>query len=129
MCTNSCLRCDAAFAATPTAATICDRRRRRRWPHTSSHSGRGGLAELKLLLLPSDPNDEKNVMLEIRAGTGGDEAAIWASDLAKLYTKYAQGQGWSTRVISESESTQGGCRDVTIEASAIGDAQTRTHPP
>merc|ERR1719198_1318503 len=75
---------------------------------------------LKLLLLPSDPNDEKNVMLEIRAGTGGDEAAIWASDLAKLYTKYANGQGWSTRVISQSESDAGGCRDVTIEVK--GDA-------
>lgn len=48
--------------------------------------------KLKLLLLPSDPNDEKNVMLEIRAGTGGDEAAIWASDLAKLYTKYSATQ-------------------------------------
>ena len=59
--------------------------------------------KLKLLLLPTDPNDEKNCMLEIRAGTGGDEAAIWASDLAKLYTKYASGQGWATRVISQSE--------------------------
>ena len=44
--------------------------------------------QLKLLLLPKDPNDDRNVMLEIRAGTGGDEAAIWASDLLKLYTKY-----------------------------------------
>jgi protein subunit release factor A len=60
--------------------------------------------ELKLLLLPSDPNDEKNVMFEIRAGTGGDEAAIWASDLLKLYKKYADGQGWQTRVVSMSDS-------------------------
>jgi len=70
---------------------------------------------LKLLLLPTDPNDEKNVMIEIRAGTGGDEAAIWASDLAKLYSKYAIGQNWQTRVVSETQSEAGGCRDVTIE--------------
>ena len=56
--------------------------------------------QLKLLLLPSDPNDEKNVMFEIRAGTGGDEAAIWASDLLRLYTKYAESQGWQARVVS-----------------------------
>ena len=71
--------------------------------------------ELKLLLLPSDPNDEKNVMFEIRAGTGGDEAAIWASDLLKLYSKYAITQGWKTRVVSQSDSEAGGCRDVTLE--------------
>jgi len=71
--------------------------------------------ELKLLLLPSDPNDEKNVMFEIRAGTGGDEAAIWASDLLKLYKKYADGQGWQTRVVSMSDSDAGGCRDATLE--------------
>ena len=71
--------------------------------------------ELKLLLLPKDPNDEKNVMVEIRAGTGGDEAAIWASDLQKIYTKYAAAQGWQTRVVSQSDSEAGGCRDVTLE--------------
>lgn len=71
--------------------------------------------QLKLLLLPSDPNDEKNVMFEIRAGTGGDEAAIWASDLLRLYTKYAESQGWQARVVSLSESDAGGCRDATIE--------------
>jgi len=70
---------------------------------------------LKLLLLEPDPNDEKNVMFEIRAGTGGDEAAIWASDLLKLYTKYAVTQGWQTRVVSMSDSEAGGCRDVTVE--------------
>ena len=70
---------------------------------------------LKLLLLPSDPNDEKNVMFEIRAGTGGDEAAIWASDLLKLYTKYSESQGWQSKVVSMSDSEAGGCRDVTLE--------------
>jgi len=71
--------------------------------------------ELKLLLLPSDPNDDKNVMLEIRAGTGGDEAAIWCADLLKLYTKYAMTQGWQTKVVSQADSDAGGCRDVTVE--------------
>lgn len=71
--------------------------------------------QLKLLLLPTDPNDERNVMLEIRAGTGGDEAAIWASDLVKLYTRYATSQGWSTRVVSMSDSDAGGCKEATIE--------------
>lgn len=75
---------------------------------------------IKLLLLPTDPNDEKNVMIEIRAGTGGDEAAIWASDLLKLYTKYATTQGWTTRIVSLSESEAGGCREATIEVK--GDA-------
>lgn len=72
-------------------------------------------ARLKILLLPSDPNDEKNVMFEIRAGTGGDEAAIWCSDLLNLYSRYASEQGWQSRVVSMSENEQGGCRDATIE--------------
>jgi peptide chain release factor 1 len=123
---------------------------------------------LKLLLLPSDPNDDKNVrpciippeqqsmgmehavsfgasfaicasddclcappashlrplpkqvMFEIRAGTGGDEAAIWAADLLKLYSKYADSQGWQTRVVSRSDSEAGGCREATLEVK--GDA-------
>ena len=73
-----------------------------------------------MLLLPRDPNDDKNVMLEIRAGTGGDEAAIWAGDLLKLYSKYAQEQGWSAKVVSMSDSETGGCRDATVEIA--GDA-------
>jgi len=72
-------------------------------------------ARLKLLLLPKDPNDDKNVMFEIRAGTGGDEAAIWCADLLKLYTKYAESQGWKTKVVSMSDSEAGGCRDATLE--------------
>ena len=71
--------------------------------------------QIKLLLLPSDPNDEKNVMFEIRAGTGGDEAAIWCSDLLKLYKKYSESQGWQTRVVSMTDSDAGGCRDATLE--------------
>lgn len=72
-------------------------------------------ADLKRILLPTDPNDDKNVMFEIRAGTGGDEAAIWASDLLNLYTRYASSQGWQTRVVSTTESEAGGCRDATLE--------------
>ena len=70
---------------------------------------------MKVLLLPSDPNDERNVMLEIRAGTGGDEAAIWASDLLNLYQRYAKEQAWQVRVVSSSDSEAGGVRDVTLE--------------
>lgn len=70
---------------------------------------------LKLLLLPTDPNDDKNVMFEIRAGTGGDEAAIWANDLLSLYSRYAQSQGWQSRVVSASDSDAGGVRDATLE--------------
>jgi len=70
---------------------------------------------LKLLLLPTDPNDDKNVMFEIRAGTGGDEAAIWANDLLSLYSRYAQSQGWQSRVVTASDSDAGGVRDATLE--------------
>ncbi|MEO0758581.1 MAG: peptide chain release factor 1 [Cyanobacteria bacterium J06648_16] len=56
---------------------------------------------LKILLLPRDPNDEKNIMLEVRAGTGGDEAGIWASDLVRMYSRYADGQNWKVKTISE----------------------------
>jgi peptide chain release factor 1 len=72
-------------------------------------------SRMKVLLLPSDPNDDRNVMFEIRAGTGGDEAAIWASDLLNLYERYAREQGWQTRLVSRSDSEAGGMRDATIE--------------
>ncbi|EKX46949.1 hypothetical protein GUITHDRAFT_157692 [Guillardia theta CCMP2712] len=61
--------------------------------------------QLKVLMLPKDPNDERDVMLEIRAGTGGDEAAIWARDLLEVYTRYAKTQSWTTSMVDESEST------------------------
>jgi protein subunit release factor A len=62
--------------------------------------------DLKMLMLPKDPLDDKNVMLEIRAGTGGDEANIWANDLVEVYTRYAKSQGWSTSMLEESDSTK-----------------------
>ena len=58
--------------------------------------------QLTLLLLPRDPNDDRNIMLEIRAGTGGDEASIWAGDLVRMYSRYAETQGWKVFLLSES---------------------------
>jgi peptide chain release factor 1 len=68
--------------------------------------------ELKLLLLPKDPNDEKNVVLEIRAGTGGDEATLFAAEIFRMYNRYAEAQGWKIEVTSSSESSVGGLKEV-----------------
>lgn len=70
---------------------------------------------LKVLLLPKDPNDAKNCMLELRAGTGGDEASIWAGDLIKVYTKYATEQKWAVSLVSESEGSDGGYKECILE--------------
>ena len=70
---------------------------------------------LKVLLLPKDPNDDKNIMLEIRAGTGGDEASIWAGDLLRMYTYYAQSQGWKLHLLSESLGDSGGFKEAVVE--------------
>jgi peptide chain release factor 1 len=72
-------------------------------------------SRLKVLLLPSDPNDEKNIMLEIRAGTGGDEAGIWAGDLVRLYSRYAETQHWRVKLVSESLADMGGFKEVVLE--------------
>lgn len=71
--------------------------------------------QLRILLLPRDPNDEKNIMLEIRAGAGGDEAAIWAGDLMRMYSRYAESVNWSVRLVSLSEADMGGCREAVLE--------------
>ncbi len=71
------------------------------------------LAELKVLLIPKDPNDSKNVVLEIRAGAGGDEAALFASDLFRMYSRYAERQGWRLEVLNMSASDGGGTKEVT----------------
>src|SRR5579875_1567039 len=68
--------------------------------------------ELKVLLLPKDPNDEKNVVLEIRAGTGGDEATLFAAEIFRMYSRYAETQGWKIEVTSSSESSVGGLKEV-----------------
>lgn len=70
---------------------------------------------LKILLLPRDPNDEKNTMLEIRAGTGGDEASIWAGDLVRMYSRYAESQNWKVKLISESLAEMGGFKEAILE--------------
>jgi peptide chain release factor 1 len=68
--------------------------------------------DLQRLLLPKDPNDDKNVFLEIRAGTGGDEAAIFSGDLFRMYSRFAEGKGWKVEVISESEGDHGGYKEI-----------------
>ena len=68
--------------------------------------------ELKLLLLPKDPNDEKSVLLEIRAGTGGDEAALFAGELFRMYSRYAESQGWKVEVLESSPSSLGGLKEI-----------------
>ena len=70
--------------------------------------------ELKLLLLPKDPNDEKNVIVEIRAGAGGDEAALFASDIYRMYVKYAENRGWRTELMSINENGLGGFKEATF---------------
>jgi peptide chain release factor 1 len=69
-------------------------------------------ADLKVLLIPKDPNDEKNVLLEIRAGTGGDEATLFAQELFRMYSRYAESQNWRIEVISSSASGVGGLKEV-----------------
>src|SRR5438132_7217170 len=69
-------------------------------------------ADLKVLLIPKDPNDEKDVILEIRAGTGGDEATLFADEMFRMYTRYAEMQRWKVEVLSTSESSAGGLKEV-----------------
>ena len=77
-------------------------------------------AELHKLLLPKDPNDAKNVYLEIRAGTGGDEAAIFAGDLCRMYQNYVQSQGWDSKFMSKSEGEHGGYKEVVLRIEGRG---------
>jgi peptide chain release factor 1 len=76
---------------------------------------------LPIMLLPDDPNDEKNVIVEIRAGAGGDEAALFAADLYRMYTRYAEGRGWKVEIMSANESGSGGFKEMifTIEGTDI----------
>jgi peptide chain release factor 1 len=78
------------------------------------------LQELKILLIPKDPNDEKNVILEIRAGTGGDEAALFAGDLFRMYGRYAERQGWRIEIMSSNESGTGGMKEVIASVEGRG---------
>ncbi len=76
--------------------------------------------ELQRMLLPKDPDDARNAFLEIRAGTGGDESALFAGDLARMYTRYAQGQGWRVEVMSESPAELGGYKEVVLRIEGDG---------
>ncbi len=71
--------------------------------------------EIKFMLIPKDPEDAKNVMVEIRAGTGGDEASIFAGDLYRMYTKYCESRGWRTSVVDMNEGTAGGFKEIIFE--------------
>lgn len=76
--------------------------------------------ELQALLLPRDPDDVRNTFLEIRAGTGGDESALFAGDLLRMYTRYAERQGWRTEIVSESEGEVGGYKEVVVRVVGEG---------
>jgi peptide chain release factor 1 len=76
--------------------------------------------ELKMLLVPKDPNDDRNVVLEIRAGTGGDEASLFAAELFRMYTRYAESQRWKVEVLSTSESGVGGLKEVIAMVEGAG---------
>src|SRR6185436_11808313 len=76
--------------------------------------------EIRLAMVERDPNDAKNVIVEIRGGTGGDEAALFAGDLYKMLTRYAETRGFSTEVLSQSGSDSGGFKEVTFEVKGEG---------
>jgi peptide chain release factor 1 len=77
-------------------------------------------AELRVLLVPRDPNDDRNVILEVRAGTGGDEAALFAGDLYRMYARYADGRHWRLELLSSSESAAGGFKEAIAEITGSG---------
>jgi peptide chain release factor 1 len=76
--------------------------------------------EIRILLLPKDPNDDKNIFLEIRAGTGGDEAALFAGDLFRMYQRYAEARGWSMEILSESGGEHGGFKEIVVRVAGQG---------
>jgi len=76
-------------------------------------------SDIRQMLIPKDPQDDKNAILEIRAGTGGDEASLFAGDLLRMYIKYCERRGWKTAILSESEGTVGGYKEVQVEV--VGD--------
>ncbi|MBO6607620.1 peptide chain release factor 1 [Psychroserpens sp.] len=73
--------------------------------------------EIRFLLIPKDPDDAKNIVVEVRAGTGGDEASIFAGDLFRMYTKYCEGKGWNVSVVDLNEGTAGGYKEIIFEVS------------
>ena len=79
--------------------------------------------ELQKLLLPRDPNDDRNLFLEVRAGTGGEESALFAADLFRMYSRYAERQGWRVEVVSRNESDLGGYKEIICRIAGTGDDQ------
>lgn len=76
--------------------------------------------ELKVALLPADPNDEKNVIIEVRAGTGGEEAALFAAELARMYMRYAEAEGFKTELIDKNEADSGGIKEIVFKIDGHG---------
>ncbi len=77
-------------------------------------------AKLKQLLVPKDPRDERNVIMEVRAGAGGDEAGIFAADLFRMYTRYAEDHGWKTEILSQNDTGVGGFKEVVFQVKGKG---------
>jgi len=73
--------------------------------------------EVRIMLIPKDPEDERNAVLEIRAGTGGDEASIFAGDLARMYQRFCEGKGWKVDIVDQNEGTMGGFKEIVMEVS------------
>ncbi|MEY3455729.1 MAG: hypothetical protein RLZZ92_849 [Actinomycetota bacterium] len=84
--------------------------------------------KLEELLLPRDPNDDRDVILEIKAGAGGDESALFAGDLLRMYLRYAEKQGWKTEIIDATESDLGGYKDVSVAVKARGNSEPGSAP-
>ena len=82
---------------------------------------------IKLLLIPADPDDGKNAMVEIRGGTGGDEAAIFAGDLFRMYSKYAESKGWKLEITDQAPGTSGGYKQIVFKLSSNNDGVTTEH--
>ena len=76
--------------------------------------------ELQILMLPTDPNDDKNIFLEIRAGTGGDEAGLFAGDLFRMYQKYTENRGWPMEILSQNLGEHGGFREIIVRVAGQG---------
>ena len=106
---------------------------RRRGAHAAAQARIAALeGELQAMLLPKDPNDERNVFLEIRAGTGGDESALFAGDLFRMYARYAERQRWQVEIVSESPAELGGYKEVIVRIVGAGrllEAQVRIRRP
>ena len=100
----------------------------RRNRHRQGRPGSQLDAELQQLLLPRDPDDQRPAFVEIRAGTGGDESALFAGDLARMYTRYADSQGWTTEIVSESPSELGGYKEVVLRMAGPQPGRGRLRP-